>query len=126
MGVGASKKPETKIFEDMYRQGLDIHAIADRTGYHRQKVYSAIRRSIARGNLKPRERPATPKLTLRRSGLNMGSIRELCNALSPDQLDWLCEETLKVGCESIGEYLEEIVRDLHAEHTMAGEQADKK
>jgi hypothetical protein len=37
------------------------------------------------------------------------------HALDNDQFDWLCASAAKINCESIAEYLTELVRDAYEE-----------
>ena len=44
-------------------------------------------------------------------------MSDILLALTPDQLDWMAKETDKMGCDSVAEYITEIMRDAHAEST---------
>jgi hypothetical protein len=39
------------------------------------------------------------------------TFRNIVQALDNDQFDWLCASAARINCESIAEYLTEIVRD---------------
>jgi hypothetical protein len=43
------------------------------------------------------------------------SIRNIVHALDNDQFDFLCASAARINCESIAEYLTELVRDQYEE-----------
>ena len=62
---------------------------------------------------RPKSETPSARHTLARDAyaVHYGHIKDIAQALNNDQFDWLCAETAKIGCESIAEYLTEIVRD---------------
>jgi len=50
-----------------------------------------------------------------RAGIRMGSIGDVGDALSSEQRQWVVDQMSRMGCESVAEYLTELVRDVHAD-----------
>lgn len=47
--------------------------------------------------------------------IHYGNIRDIVQALDNDQFEFLCASAAKINCESLAEYLTELVRDQYAE-----------
>ena len=66
---------------------------------------------------RPKSETPSARHTLARDAyaIHYGHIRNIVQALDNDQFDWLCASTAKINCESIAEYLTELVRDQYEE-----------
>jgi hypothetical protein len=62
---------------------------------------------------RPKSETPSARHTLARDAyaVRYGNIRTIAQALDNDQFDWLCASAARIGCESIAEYLTELVRD---------------
>jgi hypothetical protein len=47
--------------------------------------------------------------------IRYGNIRNIVHALDNNQFDFLCASAARINCESIAEYLTELVRDQYEE-----------
>ena len=66
---------------------------------------------------RPKSETPSARHTLARDAyaIHYGHIKDIAQALDNDQFDWLCASTAKINCESIAEYLTELVRDQYEE-----------
>jgi len=86
----------------------------------RRHIYKALRD----GDVTPIRRTDLPdlrSLARHRAGAILGNVGDIGHGLTHDQCKWLVDEIASTGCRSVSEYLTEIVRDLHAESTLAKE-----
>ena len=62
---------------------------------------------------RPKSETPSARHTLARDAyaIRYGSIRNIVHALDNDQFDFLCASAARINCESIAEYLTELVRD---------------
>ena len=62
---------------------------------------------------RPKSETPSARHTLARDAyaIRYGNIRTIVQALDNDQFDWLCASAAKINCESIAEYLTELLRD---------------
>jgi hypothetical protein len=62
---------------------------------------------------RPKSETPSARHTLARDAyaVHYGHIKDIAQALNNDQFDWLCASAARINCESIAEYLTEIVRD---------------
>jgi hypothetical protein len=66
---------------------------------------------------RPKSETPSARHTLARDAyaIHYGHIRNIVQALDNDQFDWLCASAARINCESIAEYLTELVRDAYEE-----------
>lgn len=86
-------------------------------GFSYEQVVRRIARARQRGLIPPKTK-AEPRQAARDFVKNysksMGHVGDVMVALSKDQQRWLMGEATKLGCQTIAEYLTELVRDEHA------------
>ncbi len=106
-------KPQTRKIWDMSLQGMTAPEISRKLGLKFALVNSAVRRGREKGVIKRRFN----KNPLKRKGIaymRLGSISEITNGLSIEQLNDLIDSASKCGCQTVSEYVLELVRDAHA------------
>ena len=66
---------------------------------------------------RPKSETPSARHTLARDAyaVRYGNIRTIAQALDNDQFDWLCASASKINCDSLAEYLTELVRDTYEE-----------
>ena len=66
---------------------------------------------------RPKSDTPSARHTLARDAyaIRYGHIKDIAQALDNDQFDWLCASAARIGCDSIAEYLTELVRDQYEE-----------
>ena len=66
---------------------------------------------------RPKSETPSARHTLARDAyaVHYGHIKDIVQALNNDQFDWLCASAARINCESIAEYLTELVRDQYEE-----------
>ncbi|MBQ2263237.1 MAG: hypothetical protein II336_17985 [Loktanella sp.] len=105
----------------MRTDGLSYDDIKARTGLSQSSVGNMVRLAKNAGLLAEREVLHDRKSLAERAwmayGVRLGKTTDALRALDRDQFEWLAREAGMVGCESIAEYLTELVRDAHAEAT---------
>lgn len=124
MGSGAPVSETSKRFIKLFREGRNVAEIMEATGANRNKVYNALRRAEARGEI---DFSGSIRKPLRRCtlhykyGLRLGTLNDILQDMSDEQLIWLFEDTSRYGCKTAAEYITEVLRDLHAESTSRSE-----
>lgn len=119
-GKGRAVSENSLMYIELHQRGLSIPEIMERTGAPRNKIYSALRRAQDRGEvmISSTKLSYAPDALRQRFNLRMGNVSTIIGALNDEQIDWVYAEALKVGCETIAEYLTEVIRDLHADSTL--------
>ena len=103
---------------DLVNQGMSDQAIAEQLGTTIPSVKSAKHRARKDGLIpphKPKGGYAGFIARIQREEARLGTMQAMLSPLSDDQRDWLLNETQDTGCESIAEYIRELIRDAHAE-----------
>jgi len=102
---------------DLLLGGMTDHQAAAHIGVSVWSVRSA-KQHARRLGIYP---PHTPKADydtftdrIRREGFRRGNMREALLPLSADQRKWLLDEAQDLGCESLAEFICELIRDAHA------------
>ena len=108
-------KPQTRQIWDMSLQGMTAPEISQRLGLKFGLVNSAVRRGREKGVIKRRFN----KNPLKRKGIDhmrLGAVSEITNGLSVEQLNYLIASASKCGCQTVSEYVLELVRDVLEEN----------
>ena len=108
---GARTTEKTLKIWEAYRQGHEPKEIAERTGLSRSAIRTALSRGRKNGSLPPLKRTGNLKHLLRAANLRNGHIREVFDTLTMDQTRWLIEQASEIECQTVSEYLIELVRD---------------
>ena len=112
---------EINIVAEMHRAGHSHAAIQLATGFGYTKVVRAVVIARKAGIVPPRKNKSTPRQQVKylfaNRRIKLGFMSDILLAMTPAQLDWMAKETVKMGCESVAEYITEIMRDAHAEST---------
>ena len=113
--------PDTQRIAEMHRAGHSHAAIQLATGLGYSRVVRGVVEARKAGMIPPRKVKASPRQIVKylfaNRNIKLGYMSDILLALTPDQLDWMAKETDKMGCESVAEYITEIMRDAHAEST---------
>ena len=110
------RSPDTLKIWEMSRAGKSSKEIQSELGFKFGKVNSALRRGRECGAISPRrkERPLRIQVAGTQTYMRLGSISSIVNSLNLDQINWLAEEIRTCGCETVSEFILELVRDAHA------------
>ena len=108
---GARTTEKTLKIWEAYRQGHESKAIAEMMGLSRSAVRTALTRGRRNGSLPPLKRTGNLKHMLRASNLRNGNIREVFDNITMEQTVWLVSQASEIGCQTVSEYLIELVRD---------------
>jgi len=113
-----SRKPDTLKIWDLSKAGLSPKQISHKTGFKFAKVNSALRRGREAKILPPIVKSQLSNQFGRQTYMRLGSVSSICNALSEDQLNWLGNEARRLECETVSEFILELVRDAHADQEL--------
>ncbi len=108
-------KPQTRQIWDMSLQGMTAPEISRKLGLKFGLVNSAVRRGRERGVIKRRFN----KNPLKRKGIahmKLGSVSEITNGLTMEQLNYLIASASRCECQTVSEYVLELVRDVLEEN----------
>jgi len=113
--------PDTQRIAEMHKAGHSHAAIQLATGLGYSRVVRGVVEARKAGMIPPRKVKASPRQIVKylfaNRNIKLGYMSDILLALTPDQLDWMAKETDKMGCDSVAEYITEIMRDAHAEST---------
>lgn len=104
--------PRTKMIWDLHLSGMTNKEIEQELGVVTSLVASAVARGREIGVL-PVKKFKSKADRRRRTYIRRGSVREIQDALSEGQQEWLALTAIGLGCDSIAEYLVELIRDVH-------------
>lgn len=108
---GARTTPQTLQIWEASKNGLTPNAIAEKMGVSRCSVRTALTRGRKGGFVPPPEQASNLKHLLRAYNLRNGNVGEIYDSLTTEQSRWLIEAASKIECETVAEYLIELVRD---------------
>tara|TARA_R110002153_G_scaffold37733_1_gene110276 strand:+ start:1482 stop:1841 length:360 start_codon:yes stop_codon:yes gene_type:complete len=108
---GARTTEKTLQIWETYRQGHESKEIAEMMGLSRCVVRTALTRGRKSGSLPPLKRTGNLKHLLRAANLRNGHIREVFENLTMEQTVWLVSQASEIECQTVSEYLVELVRD---------------
>ena len=108
---GARTKEKTLQIWEAYRQGHESKEIADMLGLSRPAVRTALSRGRKNGSLPELKRTGNLKHLLMKHNLRNGHIREVFDNLTMEQTVWLVSQASEIECQTVSEYLIEMVRD---------------
>jgi len=114
------RSPDTLKIWELYLAGHSVREIESELGFKFGKVNSALRRGRESGVIPPRrnERPLRMQVDGTQSYTRLGSISFILNSLNLDQMHWLAAEIRTCGCETVAEFILELVRDAHADEEL--------
>jgi hypothetical protein len=108
---GARTKEKTLKIWEAYRQGHESKEIAEMMGLSRCAVRTALTRGRKNGSLPPLKRTSSVPHLLRMANLRNGNVRDVFDNITTEQTWWLVEQVSEIGCQTVSEYLIELVRD---------------
>lgn len=103
---------DTKRVWELHLQGCKNYEIAQITGFKPHRVAHAIMRGRAKGEIPIPER-VQPVCDRRATYIKRGTVNSIVEELSEEQNYWLVDEARKYECDSLAEYILEIVRDVY-------------
>ena len=112
---GAKTTKRTLEIWKLYSQGVSIVHIAEKLSLKPNSVNAAVVRGFVKGVVTKRKAASGMRPALKRMGLQTGSVRDIFDGLDEDQRNWLMDEVMGMGCETIAEYLLEQIRDAYEE-----------
>jgi len=71
--------------------------------------------------LPPPPKKAISHVRHHKNYLRLGSISAVLDDLTNEQVDWLATQTRQLGCETVAEFIVEVVRDAHANEELINE-----
>ena len=113
---GQQTKNRTFQIWEMGRQGMKPKEIMKALDVSYCTVNSALYRGRQQGKLSPKGR-GNIRYQLAQQNVKYGSISDVLATLTKEQVDWLTDQTLALGCETLAEYIVEVLRDAHIEAT---------
>ncbi len=108
------RKPDTLKIWQLSKDGLSAREISAKLGFKFNKVNSALRRGREANELPPIFKKAISHARHHKNYLRLGSISTVLDALTNEQVEWLATQTRSLGCETVAEFIAELVRDAHA------------
>ena len=107
------RKPDTLKIWQLSKDGLSAREISAKLGFKFNKVNSALRRGRESNELPPIFKKAISHARHHKNYLRLGSISAVLDDLTNEQVDWLATQTRQLGCETVAEFILELVRDAH-------------
>jgi len=102
---------------------MDRHLIAEQVGKSTAAVSAAITRGRQVGVI-PMSKPKSKSYQITKmmggNGLKFGTLRKVIDALSLEQIEWLVVDASRIGCDTLAEYITEIVRDEYERKRVEG------
>ena len=118
---GVYRSPDTLKIWDLFKRGLSSTQISKELGFEFGKVNSALRRGREGNILPPHPIKPISSGSHHKNYMRLGSVSAILNDLSEEQVIWLAKQTRKLGCETVSEFIVEIVRDAHANEELTNE-----
>jgi len=115
------RKPDTLKIWQLSKDGLSAREISAKLGFKFNKVNSALRRGREANILPPPPKKPISHVRHHKNYLRLGSISTVLDALTNEQVDWLAAQTRQLGCETVAEFIAELVRDAHANEELKNE-----
>ena len=115
------RKPDTLKIWQLSKDGLSAREISAKLGFKFNKVNSALRRGREANELPPIFKKAISHARHHKNYLRLGSIATVLDALTNEQVEWLATQTRSLGCETVAEFIAELVRDAHANEELKNE-----
>jgi len=108
------RSPDTLKIWQLSKEGLSAREISAKLGFKFNKVNSALRRGREANALPPILKKSISHSRQHKNYLKLSSISAVLDALTEEQVDWLATQTRQLECDSIAEFILELVRDAHA------------
>jgi hypothetical protein len=118
---GAYRSPDTFKIWELSKKGLSSTQISRELGFKFGKVNSALRRGREGNILPPHPIKPISSGSHHKNYMRLGNVSAILDALNKDQVDWLATEARKIGCETVAEFILELVRDAHANEELKNE-----
>lgn len=115
---GAYRSSDTLKIWQLSREGLSAREISAMLGFKFNKVNSTLRRGREANILPPAPKKPISYVRHHKNYLRLGSISTVLDALTNEQVDWLAAQTRQLGCETVAEFILELVRDAHADEEL--------
>jgi len=115
---GAYRSPDTFKIWQLSKDGLSAREISAKLGFKFNKVNSALRRGREANALPPILKKSISHSRHHKNYLRLGSISTVLDDLTNEQVDWLAAQTRQLGCETVAEFILELVRDAHADEEL--------
>jgi hypothetical protein len=109
---------QTKTIFKLALKGKSSSEIQAALGVSEGTVSGALSRGRAAGHIPPKAKK-TAIDRLHNSNINRGKIGDIISGLDLEQNEWLVKTTIDLKCESIAEFILEIVRDEYFEQTQS-------
>lgn len=112
----STRSPHHAAVVQLYAEGLRPRAIVERLGVSSDEVRYAVRKATRYGEVMAHNlNPDVPfKRHAVRARVRLGSLGDLDHELTPAQCQWLIDEVVPTGCDTVREYVAELIRDAHA------------
>jgi hypothetical protein len=115
------RSPDTLKIWEMSLAGASSREIETELNFKFGKINSAVRRGRDAGVIpRPSVRPISSG-SHHKNYMRLGNVSAILDALSEEQVEWLATEARKIKCESLSEYIVEIIRDAHANEELTNE-----
>ncbi len=108
------RSPDTLKIWEMSLAGASSREIEAELDFKFGKVNSALRRGRDAGVIPRPQAKSISSGSHHRNYMKLGSVSAILDELSNEQVEWLATEARKIKCETLGEYIVEIIRDAHA------------
>ena len=105
----------SKLAMKLYLEGRSMAQIAQATGRTEGGIRTMLARARRAGQIPRATRGNGIEYLCRKSGVRMGTSREITANLNREQVEWLFSEALKYKTRSVSEYITEIIRDAYEE-----------
>ena len=112
---GAETKHTTQRVWELFLQGKSVPQIADELGIPKSSASSAVARGRQKGHLPPPRFRYRMSYMLKQHGMYTGNMSDIFNNLTVDQRHWVIDQAERIGCETVAEYILELLRDGHEE-----------
>ena len=108
-----------KKLNDMINAGASNMEVAEKLGLSQNRVAYYVRQGRMSGKITSRRpiKNVDAIKFLQNSYMRLGTVSEIVSDLTQDQIEWIIEQTKDLNCETIAEFITELVRDAHAEAT---------
>jgi len=111
---GKERTEQTKTILTMYLAGKSNAEIEREMNLSRATVSSAVSRGRDYGLIPPKRKRTNVDKVLG-GHIRRGSISRIIAGLDQDQANWLIDQALKLKCETISEFISEIILDAYFE-----------
>ena len=115
------RSPDTLKIWEMSLAGASSREIEAELDFKFGKVNSALRRGRDAGVIPRPQAKSISSGSHHKNYMRLGNVSAILDALTDKQVDWLATEARKIGCETVSEFIAELVRDAHANEELTNE-----